>query len=148
MEKEYLLNRVATANEAQLVVILFEGLIENLEDAVDSVDKTSALAHIVSNCKNILAELLVTLKGGTEFSSNCRSLYLFVNQLITDGLNKKSKDRFIEAKMVITPIYEGWRELAERDEAFTHNTAVVTGLTYGKTQVNTYVGELNQWKKG
>lgn len=143
-----MLNRVATANDAQLVVILYEGLIEGLEEAANNIDNTIVLSGAVSNVRYILAELLVTLKGGSEFAINCRSIYLFINRLITDGFNKKSMERFIEAKRVITPIYEGWKELSERDEASTHNTAVVAGLTYGKNQVNTYVGELNQWNKG
>ncbi len=148
MDKEYLNNRVATANDTLLVVLLYEGLLGSLESCIDSLDDSMSLSADVNKCRDILAELLATLEGNSEIANNLRSLYLFINSRITEGFNKKSRQHFLEAIKVLTPIYEGWQQLAENEDMPQSNPAIVAGLTYGKKQLNTYVNELKEWNKG
>jgi len=148
MDKEYLNNRVATAEEALLVVILYEGLMENLKTSGENIDNLELVAKQVEKTRDILAELLATLKGDSEIAKNLRGLYLFINKHITEGYNRQAKENFFEAIKVLTPVYEAWCEIAASNDMSHSNPAIVAGLTYGKNQLNTYVSELKAWKKG
>lgn len=156
IEKEYLSNRIANANDAELVVIVYEGLIDTLEEAMDDikVGAYNKLNSSVQKCREILAELLSTLEGDTEVANNLKNIYFYVNQLITEAENKKDIEKLQLAIKVITPIYEGWRELGEREgsqaiEQSSEAPKIVAGMTYGKGQLNDYVvsGE-KEWQKG
>lgn len=148
MDKEYLLNRVVSANDTQLVVILYEGLMECLQECIENIDNVDSLSDSIGRGRDILAELLATLKGNSEIVKNLRSIYLFINTLITEGQNRRTVENFKDAIKIITPILEGWSEIAENNEMTQNSPAVVAGLTYGKSQLNTYVSELKDWKKG
>lgn len=156
IEKQYLANRIANANEAELVAILYEGLIDSLEDSIDylRINAYNKLNKSIGKSREILAELLSTLQGDTEIANNLRSLYLYTNQLITDAENNKDMKKLELAIKVVTPIYEGWKELGAKEDVVTLGEApqgpqIVAGITYGKGQLNDYVvNDESQWKKG
>ena len=148
MDKEYLYNRIATADDTLLVVILYEGLMENLKACSENIDDLGRVAELVGKCRDILAELLATLQGDSDIAKNLRGLYLFINKHITEGYNRQEKENFFEAIKVLTPVYEAWCQIGDNNEMNQSNPAIVAGLTYGKNQLNTYVSELKEWKKG
>lgn len=156
IEKEYLANRIANANDTELVVILYEGLIDSLDDGIDYL-KAKAYKELNSSMqksREVLAELLSTLQGNSEIANNLRRIYLYINQLITEAENGKDKEKLSLAKKVIMPIYDGWRELGEKEgqqEAaeLSKGPQIVAGMTYGKGQLNDYViNDKNEWQKG
>ncbi|GAB6086339.1 flagellar export chaperone FliS [Alkaliphilus crotonatoxidans] len=151
--KDYLANRVATANGAQLVAILYEGLMESLADAQEALtdDNSQALMQEIDKSRNILAELLATLRGNEEIANQLRGLYLYVNQLITEAVNKKEPLRLQDAQAVLRPLYEGWCQLGEslNCEGGNQGPAIVSGFTYGKGQLTDHVvNQDERWKKG
>ncbi|ABR47021.1 Flagellin-specific chaperone FliS-like protein [Alkaliphilus metalliredigens QYMF] len=158
IEKQYLANRVATANDVQLIVIVYEGLLEELlagASAAETQDNQKLRIH-TEKSREILAELLTTLQGDSEVAAELRKLYLYINQLITQGVNHQEKSYFQQAIQVLSPLYEGWQQLAEPgvqevDEIKQEKgPAIVSGMTYGKGQLMDYVvnDETNRWKKG
>ena len=76
IEKQYLANRIANANEAELVAIVYEGLIDSLKDGIDflSINAEDRFNKSIEKSREILAELLSTLEGDTEIANNLRSL--------------------------------------------------------------------------
>ncbi|SHH36010.1 flagellar export chaperone FliS [Tepidibacter thalassicus] len=153
IEKEYLASRVATANEAQLVAILYEGLIDTLKESIDYIGDKQNFNKSINKCRDIIAEFIATLKGDSEIANNYRSLYLYINKLITDADIKKDKTKLEEAIKIVTPLYEGWNELGEKmyRENIDKNKGprVVAGMTYGKGYINDYVvNSENRWEKG
>ncbi len=153
-DKDYLFNRVTTANGTQLVVILYEELMEWLKQATKSIseDKTEELYLCISKGRDILSELLSTLEGNSEISTNLRNLYLYVNRLMTEAVNQRNKSKLEEAIKVLTPLCDAWKQLSEgmQDNVSPNKgTTRVTGFTYGKNQLNDYiVNDENKWKKG
>ncbi|NLM03854.1 MAG: flagellar export chaperone FliS [Clostridiales bacterium] len=156
IEKQYLANRIANANEAELVAIVYEGLIDSLKDGIDflSINAEDRFNKSIEKSREILAELLSTLEGNTEIANNLRSLYFYINQLITDASIKKDAEKLELAIKVITPVYEGWKELGAREggkdsEDAPQGPQIVAGITYGKGQLNDYVvNNDSKWKKG
>ncbi|MCT4508853.1 MAG: flagellar protein FliS [Tepidibacter sp.] len=153
IEKEYLASRVAAANEAQLVAIVYEGLIDTLNECISNIDKKESIDDLIDKCRDILAELISTLKGDSEVPNRYRSLYLYINNIITEGYIMKDKSKFEEAIKVITPLYEGWNELGQKMyiDNIQKNKApkLVAGMTYSKGYVNESVmNNQDRWEKG
>ncbi|MEJ8552688.1 flagellar export chaperone FliS [Tepidibacter sp. Z1-5] len=153
IEKEYLASRVATANEAQLVAIIYEGLIDTFNECISNLDKKESLDILMDKCRDILAELMGTLTGDSEIANNYKRLYLYINNIITEGYMTKDKSKFEEAIKVMKPLYEGWNELGEKMymENIDTNKApkVVVGMTYGKGYVNeSIMNNQDRWEKG
>jgi len=161
IEKEYLANRIANANDAQLVALVYEGLIDTLKSGIEYLEcgNKERLNSSVNKVREILAELLATLQGDSEIASNLRSIYIYVNKIVTEAELKEDKGKLEEAIKVINPLYEAWQELGQKEEVkvgisqsaatSTNRPAIVAGMTYGKGQLNDYViNNDDRWQKG
>ncbi len=139
---EYLSSRIATANEAQLVAIVYEGLIKSFKDSIVNIENKddSLLNESINKSRNIIAELIATLKGDSEIAINYKSIYMYLNKLITTASIYKEIQTLEEAIEVVTPLYEGWSELGEKmflESIEKGQTGkIVAGMTYGKGYVN------------
>ncbi len=139
---EYLDNRIACANEAQLVAIMYEGLIKKFNDSIENIknNDNSSLNESINKSRNIIAELIATLKGDSEITRNYKELYMYLNKLITKANSSKNINLLKEAIDIVTPLYEGWTELG--DKMFEENiqtskeTRIISGMTYGKGHLN------------
>lgn len=161
IEKEYLANRIANANDAQLVAILHEGLISTAKSGIEHIENgnKTELNSSVNKIREILAELLATTEGDSEIAGNLRSIYVYLNKLATEAEIQQDKAKLEEAIKVVTPIYEAWQELGEKEvtedeDSQTASTpvktpSIVAGMTYGKGQLNDYViNDEDRWEKG
>ncbi|CAH2211914.1 flagellar export chaperone FliS [Tepidibacter aestuarii] len=153
IEKEYLASRVAAANEAQLVAIMYEGLIDTFNECITYINKKENLDTLMDKSRDILAELIATLNGDSEIANNYKSIYLYVNNIITEGFIMKDESKFEEAIKVITPLYEGWNELGEKmymdNIQENKGPKLVAGMTYGKGYVNeSIMNNQDRWEKG
>lgn len=160
IEKEYLANRIANANDAQLVAIVYEGLIDTINSAIEHMREGNKekLNYSVNKAREILAELLATLQGDSEIANNLRSLYMYVNKIVTEANIKEEESKLKEAIKVLNPLLEAWQELGEKDEVAASSTpgnipssrpTIVAGMTYGKGKLNDYViNNEDRWQKG
>ena len=162
IEKEYLANRIANANESQLVAIMYEGFISTVKSSIGHIENKDKeeLNSSTNKTREILAELLATLEGDSEIVDNLKSIYIYLNKLITEAEIKQDKAKLEEAIKVINPLYEAWQELGEKEVAGTDDDSqiastpaktpsIVAGMTYGKGQLNDYViNDNNRWEKG
>lgn len=135
LNKEEIEKRISSTNEAGLVTVIYEAFIDNCEDSIIAMDdkEYEELNYINNNSRDILAELLSTLKGDSKLSNGLRELYIYINELITTGENKKDKSYFEKSIEIIKPLEEAFKELEEKIDP-----KVLTGLTYGKSNLNEY----------
>ena len=120
--------RISTTNDAGLIAILFERLMDNFRQCILSIDKDdNEINNLNSNSRDILAELLVQFSGDDEISSNLREINYYINKLMTEGQYKKDTFAFETCINIIKPICEGFQELEIREKPKS-----VSGLTYGK----------------
>ena len=152
MEREYLSNKIANANEAQLVAVLYEAAMMNLEAAAHAIEKENQelLTDKVEKTRDIIAELNATIQGDSQIAMDTRSLYVYVNKVITQGKTEKSPEKLEEAIKVLKPLYEAWAELGEKqdkegiekkeaDPNLKKKRQIVAGMTYGKGNLTDHV---------
>lgn len=135
LNKEEIEKRISSTNEAGLVSILYEAMIDNFKDSIDVIDKNdwNKLNYINNNSRDILAELLFTLRGDSNISNNLKEIYIYTNKIITIGENKKDKSYFETAIKIIQPLKEGFDQIEKNIDP-----KVITGLTYGKSSLDDY----------
>lgn len=127
--------RILATNDWGLVAMLHEGLLERFEESIETIKEGDyiRLNRLINYSRDILTELIISFNGREELPTNLREIYLFINTMITEGEIKKDISFFQEAKEVIKPIYEGFRELEIKEDA-----NIVSGLTYGKEKLEDY----------
>lgn len=135
MENITLEKRILATNDMGLVAMLHEGLIERFEESIESIKEKDYqnLNDLISNSRDILAELIINFNERDELSRNLREIYLFINTMMTEGEIKKDKSFFEKAKEVLIPIYDGFREVELKEEP-----NIISGLTYGKEKLEDY----------
>ncbi len=135
MENDYLEKRIISTNKWGLIAILHEGLISKFEQATILINKDDRdkLNNTVNRTRDLLAELISLFKGKDELALDLREIYIYTNKLITEGEMKMDVEFFNKANDIIYPILEGFRELEVKNEG-----NVITGLTYGKQNLEEY----------
>ena len=135
LNKEETEKRISTTNEAGLVTILYEALIDNFKDSIKAIDgnEYKELNNINNNSRDILAELIATLQGDSDIANNLREIYISVNKIITEAEREKDNTSFEMAIKIIEPLHSGFVEIEKEIDP-----KVVTGMTYGKTNLDEY----------
>lgn len=135
MENISIDKKIQATNNWGLVAILHQALIENFsmsQEAIELKDYNN-LNGLINNSRDILTELIITFKDNDDLSTNLREIYIFINKLITEAEIKRDPKLLYEAKQVVLPILEGFKELEEGEKP-----NIVSGLTYGKSSLEEY----------
>ncbi len=137
--------RISTTNEAGLIAILFERLIDNFNRCISIIDKKEydKIYKINNNSRDILAELLFQFGGDDEISLSLREIDIYINKIMTEGEYKKDSSIFETCINIITPICEAFQELE-----IIEKPRAVTGLTYGKNNLDEHTLKGNKSFEG
>ncbi len=110
--RAYEKTNVHTADQRQLILMLYDGAIRFLRKAnqkIDEKDVESAHNYLIRT-RNIISELLATLKPekAGEVGANLRQLYIYMfNRLVQANLSK-DKEAVNEVIKLMTTLREGW----------------------------------------
>lgn len=127
--------RILTTNDAGLIAILLERLIDNFNNSKVYIEKEEyeKLQEVNSSSRNILSELIFQFSGKDNVSSSIREIAIYVNKLITEGEIKKDSSIYDICIRIISPILEGFQQLEIKEKP-----KAITGVTYGKNDLEEY----------
>lgn len=134
--------RIVNATPAQLVLIIYELIFEALDEAIKCLgDKDfSGFENSLDRARKLIMELTHDLKMKSALEYDFLSLYLFVNKLIIQGYYRRDEQKLIEAKKILTTLYNGLCEAEKKvpkEESVIKNAQqIYAGLTYGKGTLN------------
>jgi len=133
--------RITSANRTELVEILYEMLLEYVEDARVAIEENNRedIHESIRKARGCLRELMESIDFSYEISSNLLSLYAYVNKELLLAEIRKDVSVFDNIKTVIVPLKDTYEELAKKDtsEPIMSNTQkVVAGLTYSRNEIN------------
>jgi flagellar secretion chaperone FliS len=113
---EYQSNQVNTADQKQLVIMLYDGAIKFLNESIGFLDnyKTydQANAKIV-RVQEIISELMISLdmeKGG-EIAQNLFNLYAFMKQQLLDANIKKEPAPIKQVIKMLNELSQAWKNM-------------------------------------
>lgn len=120
--KEYQANSVGTADQKQLIIMLYEGVLRfvNAAEANMASFKTYDKANTnILRAQDIFTELMVSLniEQGGEIAQNLLNLYAYCkSQLLEANLQKKAE--FLKpVKRVVSELLEAWKKIEQQPAA-------------------------------
>ena len=111
---------VNTASPVQMVVMLYEGAVKFLNQAIEDIERKdyARKSQSVDRAVAIIQHLQGTLdfeKGG-DISRELGSLYNYITSRIFAGSSQLDREALEEATKLLTILLEGWREIALKDQ--------------------------------
>ena len=135
--------RIVTASQNDLVVINYEMLMAELDEAVELFDDKNLSAYYKSleKATKMLNELSFSLDFDYEIAKELMSLYIFINKKLVEASQKKSVQPIFTAQDVLGSLLVGWKEATKQvvmgeSPMIQNGQQLYAGLTYGKGQLN------------
>lgn len=117
-QNTYHQNRIKTASQSELIVMLYDGAIRNLEAAIEELGATKPRMDIINNAfnkaSNIVTELSAALnfQDGGEVASHLFNLYCFFNNEITSANIKKEVGNIPSIIEMLTDLRRTWKSIS------------------------------------
>ena len=129
--------RITQANSTQLIVILYEMLLQYLSDGENAADNGQFLeaVHRARGCVN---ELLNSLHREYSPAKELSGLYLFCIRRLAMCEAKGDRTMLEEVRRVITPLCDAYRQIQDQNTSgpvMNNSQTVYAGLTYGKNKL-------------
>ena len=130
--------RITQANSTELVVILYEMLLDYLqesEEALSASDK-AAFHEGLRKTRSCLNELMSSLHMEYEPAPTLLQLYLFCLRRLAAGEAKGELQPLKEVEQVMRPLHDAYRQIAAQNNGgpiMGNSQTVYAGLTYGRS---------------
>lgn len=144
-KKEYT-RKITHANRTQITVLTFEMALDYIADA-ENAQNTEDFDLAVKRSKKCIEHLLLALDYKYGLSFTLMRIYNYVLQLYTKALSRRNPAELAEAKKILSGLHASFEEVAKSDDSaplMSNTEEVYTGLTYGKSGVNTSVSDYNR----
>ena len=117
----YRRTNVHTRSPLELVVMLYDGALQSLGEARDALARkdVTARTNAISRALAILTELQGTLnmKDGGAIAEELDRLYAFAISRLVDVTTKRDASAIDEIVRVLTPLRDGWSQIAQQAAA-------------------------------
>jgi len=107
---------VSTQSKGRLIVMLYDGAIRFLRQAIAELERGDYIAKgkSITKAQNILFELntVLDMQSGGEIAKNLRSLYNFMHRHLTEANVSKDTQRIREVIDILEELNQGWRAIS------------------------------------
>jgi len=113
-QMQYLRTRVLTATPGELLVMLYDGLLQRLRQSKLSIEENriDKAGELLGSAHDILGELMTSLdaKQSPELAENLLNLYMYCKELLIKALAELDTKHLDEAQELLGPLREAWAE--------------------------------------
>lgn len=112
----YAENTIATQTPGRLVIMLYEGAIRFLKQAVSELEagKFAEKGRLISKAQAVIQELNVSLdmEAGGDAAQNLRKLYNFSARHLSEADLQKDPQRLRDVIGILEELLQGWKSIA------------------------------------
>lgn len=137
---QYRQTQLTTVDKGRLIVLLYEGAIKFLREAVDAQAKGSIpdKANFINRALDIIEELSQSLnmQEGGEIAANLKRLYLFWCDHLLKGKVVRDSRAMEDVIEMMSSLTEAWQVICSSAEVAKMNAGSVAGstsMTVGRT---------------
>jgi flagellar protein FliS len=133
--------RISQANRSQLVVIIYELMLDSMEAARNDFqagEKEKACEEL-KKAQGFLQEMRGSLDFSYPISGSLVSLYRYVNEQLVHSIVRQKNVNIESCERVIRGLMSSFKEVAKQDDSgpvMENTQQVYAGLTYGKGSLN------------
>ncbi len=106
---------VSTQSRGRLIVMLYDGAVRFLRQAIADIERCdyAAKGRHIAKAQDILFELntVLDMERGGEIAQNLRSLYHFMHKHLTDANAQKNPQMIGEVIGILEELNQGWRAI-------------------------------------
>lgn len=121
---DYQRNQVMTASPGRLIVMLYDGAVKRMNQALDAFDmkgpeKFEQVNNHLLAAQNIITELTISLdmeKGG-EIAQNCFRIYEYFNDRLSEANTKKTREPIVQVRDMMKDLGEAWETIVRKQES-------------------------------
>lgn len=110
---------ITTQTPGQIVVMLYDGAIRFLAQAVERLEQNDDVSKglLINKAVNIINELDITLnrEAGGQIAENLHQLYDFVRRHLFKASAKKDPAMICEVIKILEELNEGWKTIASQE---------------------------------
>lgn len=146
--------RVTQANKTQLVVIMYDIILEELSAAREEYQHVELESFVATlkHAQKFVLELMHTLDCQYEIGLDLMSIYLYVNKCMIQAMIQRKPDALEGIDEVIIKLKTAFDDISRTDYSgpVMHSTEqVYAGLTYHRNHLSeTYLDANHQGKRG
>lgn len=129
--------RITQANATQLVVILYEMLLQYLADGEQAAGDAQ-FVEAVHKARGCVNELLNSLHREYSPAGELSALYLYCIRRLARCEVKRDRSGLDEVRKVIAPLCDAYRQIQDQNTSgpvMNNSQTVYAGLTYGRNQL-------------
>lgn len=111
--KAYGNNKITTASQAELTLMLYDGAVKFCNIAVAALEKRNyeTVNINIQKCRNIIVELKTTLNHKYPVADDFERLYDYIFALLTEANMKKDIEILQRAQSEIKDIRDIWKQI-------------------------------------
>lgn len=111
--KAYGNNRIQTASQAELTLMLYEGAVKFANKAMVALEKKDyeTVNTNIQKCRNIIVELLSTLNHKYPVAKDFETLYNYIFSLLVEANMKKDMEMLERALEELRSIRDIWKQI-------------------------------------
>jgi len=113
----YQATAVTTQSKGRLVVLLYEGAIKFLHQAIArlEVNDYEGKGRYIGKAQSIINELnaVLDMDAGGEVAGNLRRLYAFMNRYLLEANIQRDPQMIREVIRILEDLNQGWKAIAE-----------------------------------
>lgn len=133
--------RISQANKSELVVIIYELMLDSIRLAKEGFQKgdLELADRELKRAQGFLQEMRGSLDFQYEISAKLASLYRYVNEQLIQSIVKRKAVNLDTCEKVLKGLMESFEEVAKQDHSapvMENTQQVYAGLTYGKGSLN------------
>ena len=111
----YKANQVSTESKGRLIVMLYDGAVKFLNQALTEMEAGNfdKKGEYINKAIDIIHELNVCLdmEAGGEMAKNLRSLYMFMIRHLAEANMQRDAQRVREVASLLSDLNEGWKAI-------------------------------------
>ena len=108
---------VLTQSRGRLVVMLYDGAIRFLKQAVTAIEENNSAekGKLIVKAQNIIDELnnVLDMEAGGEIAQNLRKLYIFMNTRLSEANIRQDSTMVGEVISLLEELNSGWKAIIE-----------------------------------
>lgn len=143
LNKEDFVVRISNASPVQLLVITYELVIVNIEDAKNSNDDNSFEMHI-KKAQDFLMQLMTSLDMAIPISNNLLNIYLYINKLLHECYFSKDIEALDDCLEMLSSLCDSFVTICKENEEnsiLKSSQQIYAGLTYSNSALDEFVIE-------
>ena len=132
--------RISQANRTQLVVIIYEMLLDYLQDAKDAhaQGERGLFESSLYKAENCIRELMASLHMEYAPAGNLLSLYAYAVKELSRAILHNSIEEIILVEKIMKKLHDAYETVSRGDTSspvMENTQSIYAGLTYGKNQL-------------